>query len=336
MIFENPQSMALLMGGLNLMQASQGGSTDLSKQGWGYGLSQGLKGALEGAQIGQGYKKQKEEDELKKTLAGSFSTIKDPQKKAVVTGLMNQGKYKDAYDIVQPQPGKPTSLYDNVTQDDNGQWWGLNKNSQQVEQIPMGSDSFTKYKTVQSTNSKGMPITELVSPALLNSQSNNARITVGQKNTLPTEGEAKSISQAELGVNIISRLKTQRSKKNSPTIGPTADLYRDAKTLPIIGSGLHMIGQGLSKDEASLMTDTTALSNILLAAMRGAQVGPEEQAKFEKQLPMPGQPDALFDSNLKATEQNLMFINQRKKELRGISFETQPISKHNLQLTLNH
>lgn len=51
--FLTPETMALIAGGLSTMQASQGGNTDMTKQGLGYVLNQGLKSGLEGAKIGQ-------------------------------------------------------------------------------------------------------------------------------------------------------------------------------------------------------------------------------------------------------------------------------------------
>jgi hypothetical protein len=214
--------------------------------------------------------------------------------------------------------GNSGDMYANVTQDDLGNWYGLNKQSMRVEPIPQAGQ-FTKYKTVQSTDERGMPITELVAPSLLGGQTLQPRITVGSKTTLPTESESKSIAQSESALRDLQRLQALTQQPGGPEIGPSAELMRDIKTFPVIGDLAERMGYGLSTNDAQVVSLTTALSNQLLAAMRGAQVGPEEQKKFEKQLPMPGQPRKLFEANLLATKRNLIEVNERKKQLRGIN-----------------
>lgn len=59
-----PQSLGLLMGGLNMMAASRGGNPDLTKGGLGYALQQGMQGGLQGVQLG----KQFQQDEQKQKM----------------------------------------------------------------------------------------------------------------------------------------------------------------------------------------------------------------------------------------------------------------------------
>ena len=67
----------------------------------------------------------------------------------------------------------------------------------------------------------------------------------------------------------------------------------------------------VSDNEAEMYSLVENYSNLLLAAMRGAQVGPMEQAKFEKSLPRLGQSEKLFLANLKTTRDNINMLRKR-------------------------
>jgi hypothetical protein len=73
----------------------------------------------------------------------------------------------------------------------------------------------------------------------------------------------------------------------------------------------------IPQPEAEAMALSEKLSTTLLQAIRGAQVGPMEQAKFEKQLPRLGQPESLFNENIKLTRDNLEYLSKRRAELRS-------------------
>jgi hypothetical protein len=213
--------------------------------------------------------------------------------------------------------------YSNVTQDDLGNWWGLNKASGQAVQIPMASQDFTRLKTVQGATPQGLPLTQLYNPRT------QQAIDVAQRTPLPSEPEAKGIAGAEYADVQLQTLQNLATGPDAPSIGPMPEVMRDIKQTPIIGDILQSIGMGMSTGDARLTSLTSSLSNQVLAAMRGAQVGPAEQEKFEKQLPMPGQPRSLFLENLKATRENLAYMNKRKSELRGINQPTSLIGGNN-------
>ena len=77
--------------------------------------------------------------------------------------------------------------------------------------------------------------------------------------------------------------------------------------------------ENMTDEEAEMLSLQEASGNLLIAAFRGAQVGPAEQIKFEKQLPRLGQPKELFEKNLILTRQNLAFIRKAKQEQRPTS-----------------
>ena len=139
----------------------------------------------------------------------------------------------------------------------------------------------------------------------------------------PTSAEAKQMAQTDISNTMLDQLESLVNGKlvdNSgrplpaPEVGPTRGLYYKAITSPLAG----MVPGELKPEEARLLSITSALSTQLLAAMRGAQVGPAEQQRFEEQLPMPGQPRALFDENLRTTRQNLQMLNERQRQYRGM------------------
>ena len=64
----------------------------------------------------------------------------------------------------------------------------------------------------------------------------------------------------------------------------------------------------LTEAEARLVGDLERVENTILALARGAQVGPQEQEKFARQLPRVGQDPTLFKQNLEATRRNLEYL----------------------------
>jgi hypothetical protein len=150
-----------------------------------------------------------------------------------------------------------------------------------------------------------------------------------QTSQQPTESEAKGMAQTDIAMddlNTLEALMTGKLPKEDgsglydiPEIGPTeAGMFKLANK-PFIGSAVQKYGPEMSQGEAKLISVTTSLSNQLLAAMRGAQVGPAEQERFELQLPVPGQPNELFMENLRNTKRNLAELDKRKRQYRNIN-----------------
>ncbi len=208
--------------------------------------------------------------------------------------------------------------FKNVRVDDLGNAFGVKGGVWQ--QIPSSDPShpFTKFKTVQGTTPKGLPTTELVNPAGLRVK--DGRITIGKKVALPTQAEALKISQTESSLNIIKDIRSIMSSKNPPNLGSVQNYVNELKAgTGITGVLTRLATDPLTPNEAKLISSTQALSNQIIQAMRGAQVGPAEQEKFERQLPIPGQPKELFTENLKLSEQTLKMLNKRIAELRGFA-----------------
>lgn len=125
--------------------------------------------------------------------------------------------------------------------------------------------------------------------------------------TRPTEGEAMKAGQRETAVHDLRRLKELYAQRKID-VGPVAGraLRASAST-----------GIDLSPEEAEAVSLEEGLSNTLLQAMRGAQVGPAEQKRFERQLPRLDQPDEVFKANIERTLRNLETLEQRRREMRS-------------------
>ena len=67
---QDPQKLALLTAGINMMASAQGGNRDLTKQGLGYGLQQGLLGANQGYQMGTAYRDKALKDKQRDNILG--------------------------------------------------------------------------------------------------------------------------------------------------------------------------------------------------------------------------------------------------------------------------
>lgn len=85
----------------------------------------------------------------------------------------------------------------------------------------------------------------------------------------------------------------------------------------LVNTMMNAAGHKQNEGDIKLNTLSTALSNMIIAAFRGAQVGPEEQAMFERQLPIPGQPKEVYRNNLVQTRKNLKYLRQLRNEQSG-------------------
>ena len=107
-----PENMALMMGGINMMAASRGGNTDMSKGGLGYALQQGMQGGINGLQIGQSLEKQNQRDEMLKGLDASKLT---PEQLTAAKLAIQNGDPKAFQLAVSNTSGtKPTNLMKNA------------------------------------------------------------------------------------------------------------------------------------------------------------------------------------------------------------------------------
>ena len=123
---------------------------------------------------------------------------------------------------------------------------------------------------------------------------------------VPTAAERKQVGQQAVATANLDRLDELYTKKGFE-VGPVQGRKLAAKVATGIG--------GLTEGEAEAYSLTENLSVSLLAAIRGAQVGPKEQAIFERQLPRLDQPDAVFKKNLELTKRNLGMLTKAQEML---------------------
>lgn len=123
---------------------------------------------------------------------------------------------------------------------------------------------------------------------------------------VPTAAERKQVGQQAVATANLDRLDELYTKKGFE-VGPVQGRKLAAKVATGIG--------GLTEGEAEAYSLTENLSVSLLAAIRGAQVGPKEQAIFERQLPRLDQPDAVFKKNLDLTKRNLGMLTKAQEML---------------------
>ena len=87
---------------------------------------------------------------------------------------------------------------------------------------------------------------------------------------------------------------------------------------------LDYSGKRIKPETAEMLAISQNMGNQILQASRGAAVGPAEKEDFIKQLPMPGQPPAVFQANYEQTMKNLDYIsNLTESEISG-SVQTDP------------
>lgn len=131
-----------------------------------------------------------------------------------------------------------------------------------------------------------------------------------------TEGEAKVFGQNEAAMFMIDDLNKAIESGNFDPSDPWAWAKHKASTIPVLSSIIN-----LSPEEANTSSNVEQLSNLVLAAMRGAQVGPEEQELFNLQLPRFGQDKELFKANLANTKRNLEIMMKRIAYSRGVKVQ---------------
>jgi len=238
-------------------------------------------------------------------------------------GLLS-GKY-DPYAKVETK-----SPYENVQVDAFGQYWGFNKDKGQVEQMPQ-QKPFGKAYTVQGATPEGIPTQEIVFPGSMQAPT-EGRITLGTKVPVPSAEEAKKEAQTIMGVSMLDEMNSLVEGKHPEfpgqkvDIGPGTSGYRKWKAgTGLLGEFGALVTPGkISGGEGRLLALEESLGNQMLAAFRGANVGPEEQEKFERQLPRSGQNPELFKQNMILTRKNLAELYSRSSKLRGRKGEMLP------------
>lgn len=191
-------------------------------------------------------------------------------------------------------------------------WKMLNKSSGTT--VNTGDDKFKSSDYV--IDGKGHPVSP---PVGMNKSDAPADWTYGNR---PTAEEARQQGSVDNSLTNLGRLRDVMLKEGGDVSGVVGwlDRFRSGTGLgPVVtNSMLSVLDGGVSAQEGEMISLTTTLGNDLLDAMRGAQVGPAEQEKFEKQLPMPGQSKRQFLTNMATTYRNLANMSKRQTDLRGM------------------
>lgn len=150
--------------------------------------------------------------------------------------------------------------------------------------------------------------------------------------TQATQQEAKELGAFDASADMLDRMEglvdSNPNMRLFGIMGQATDLATEATPYGAIANkAMELVGGGeLSDAESEMMSLSEQLSNQLTAAVRGAAVGPQEQAKFEKQLPRPGQPEKTFRQNLKNTRRNLNILGDRRNKERNLTDKPSTVS----------
>lgn len=128
-----------------------------------------------------------------------------------------------------------------------------------------------------------------------------------------TGGEATQAAQAE---SVLQMGQELEQLITSGAVDPTglSGLWTKFREQPTISAALANMVHGISQDESRAVQLTESLSQQLIAAMRGAQVGPEEEKRFQASLPVFGKPNFL--TNLRTTLDNIAKLENKRRQLR--------------------
>lgn len=128
-----------------------------------------------------------------------------------------------------------------------------------------------------------------------------------------TEGEAKQAGQGEIANLMMDEIQTLLDSGELDPSDPLTWARSKGSTIPILSKFIDM-----TPKEAKAHSNIEGLSNLVLAMIRGAQVGPEEQKLFDRQLPKLGQDKEVFAQNLANTKRNIATMLIKMHELRNI------------------
>ncbi len=139
-------------------------------------------------------------------------------------------------------------------------------------------------------------------------------VQIGQR---PDAGEAKQFAQFNVALDMLGNLEQIALDDPGAIMSPTEAGLSGLETVPLLGDVIQGVAP---RTDSQVELDSLArtVSTTALAAFRGAQVGPQEQAIFERQLPMPGQDRRTFMANLKNTRQNLKYAMELQAGMRNI------------------
>jgi hypothetical protein len=144
----------------------------------------------------------------------------------------------------------------------------------------------------------------------------------------PTADETKTTAAVDTAQEGLNRLQDLIKNKGADISGWQGLIkeWRAGSSIAgsIVNSVLSYAGNDLSDADVQAITESAGLSNTILQAYRGAQVGPREQIMFNRQLPVPGQPKAVFKANMERSQRNLAMLNSIKQGVRGNNLMNTP------------
>jgi len=141
-------------------------------------------------------------------------------------------------------------------------------------------------------------------------------INIASPRQRPDANEAKQIVQQDMSNRMMNELEVLVQDPEN-LMSPTGNMLFDAQVIPIIGDILQEYNP-VTKGQAKTKSLTESLSNSLLQAMRGAQVGPKEQIMFNKQLPRVGMSRKQFMANFETTRMNIRQLRQGIVDIRNL------------------
>jgi len=202
------------------------------------------------------------------------------------------------------QGSQGSQFFGNVVygQDEKGNLTGylINKQTGQLEPLGLPDQKLAvPSKTVTGEGGNILTIPNINAPGQVPITTQTGRKIAA------TAAEAKQAGTQEAAIGMGQDL-YNLVNKGAVSVGPVAGRYLDAK---------RSVGQ-LSPDEAKLLSVEENYSNLMLHALRGAQVGPKEQEMFNKSLPRHTQQKELFLRNIKTTVRNLEVLNKRMSKMR--------------------
>lgn len=146
-----------------------------------------------------------------------------------------------------------------------------------------------------------------VPPGTIANVDDKGKTTIVSKPRQQTAAEKQSASERTIALEALDRIEALSSEIDTT----------DWKIQGNIGGGslwqrgLAFVTPGdLSKKEADFVADLKQFQKQYIAAVRGANVGPEEEKSMLEALPELGQDKNLFASNIKISRQNLQRLEQ--------------------------
>jgi hypothetical protein len=191
------------------------------------------------------------------------------------------------------------------------EWLALNPKGTTVN---IGDKGFSSNDTLVDENGNIVPIP----PTMTRTQAAEQGLTYGNEQTAEEAKQSAAINTAQAD---LERLQTLLTDHGADLSGPAGLVKEFRGGSSIAGSILnaaidYTIGP-MSPADVEALSTSLGLSNTILQAYRGAQVGPTEQILFNKQLPIPGQPREVLMANIERSKRNLALLQALKKQNRG-------------------